>query len=56
MYALGLREQLGGIILSEEDVVDDGCDLNPQPLGKLSVLYAKIWDSLLLLDLGKQLC
>lgn len=55
MNALGLSKELWGVVLGEEDVVDDGGDFDPQPLGKLAVLNAEVRYRLLLLDLRKEL-
>lgn len=56
MNAARLGKQFGRIVLGEEEVVDDGCDLNSKPLSKLSVLNAEILDSFLLLDLFEEYC
>lgn len=55
MNAPGLCKELRGVVFGEEDVIDDGGDLDTKPLGKLAVLYAEILYLLLLLDFGKQL-
>jgi hypothetical protein len=52
--ATGLREQLGGVVFSQEQMVDHRSDLNAEPLSKLAILYAEITDGLLLLNLFEQ--
>ncbi len=49
--SLRLREELGRVVLGEEQMVDGGSYLYPQPLGEFLVLYAEVLDRLLLLYL-----
>ena len=48
---LSLREELGRVVLGQEEVVDGGGHLDAQPFGELLILDAEVLDRLLLLDL-----
>jgi len=52
---LSLREELGGVVFGQENMVDGSRNLYAQPLGEFPVLDIEIRKLVLLADLTEQL-
>lgn len=56
MNLLGLCEELWGVVLCKEQVVDRCSDFDSQPFGEFLILERQVLNCLLLFDLGEELC
>ena len=56
MNSFQLRKELGRVVLGEEEMVDGRRDFDPEPLGKLSILYTEVRNGLFDSDLLEELC
>ena len=52
---LSLGKQLGRVVFGQEQVVDGGRNLDPQPLGELAILDVEVFELVFCSDFSKQL-
>lgn len=51
MSLFGLGKNIGGVVLSQEEMIDSRGNLNSEPFCEFLVLYAEILDGIFNLDL-----